>query len=282
MTIFQAYQYAKTALQSAGIEDYAFESRQILRFVTGYTSSQILQSYDSQLLEAQEDVLVDLIRRRYQRYPLQYLLGFWSFFGLELSVGEGVLIPRSDTETLVETALEFLQGTKCARVIDLCAGCGCVALAIAQNAPDAEVTALEKYPQALRFLRRNVETYGNRVRILQADLADKPADGEYDLITCNPPYIPTDELHHLQPEIGFEPESALNGGKDGLDFYRLLCKVWVPRLRPGGRIVVEIGQGQDADVKALFAQAGLQQIAHRDDLSGIHRVIYGTASAPKH
>ncbi len=280
MTLFQAYGYAKSALEDAGILEYAFEARQLLRFVTGYTNAQILQSYQSDLTETQEALFFDLVRRRHERYPLQYLLGSWSFYGLDFAVGEGVLIPRPDSEFLVEAAIDWLKTRENAKVIDLCAGSGCIGIAIARRTPDADVTLLEKSERALRYLRKNVSALAPDVRVLAADLTDVPEEN-FDLVTCNPPYIPTAQLAGLMREVRFEPTEALDGGEDGLAFYRLLCRVWTKKLNPGGQLLVEVGQGQADDVAALFREAGLQNIVTRKDYNRIPRVVSGDKAADR-
>ena len=219
------------------------------------------------------------VDERAARRPLQYILGNWDFLHLNLKVGEGVLIPRPDTEILCETAADFLRKTGAVRprVLDLCAGSGCVGLGVASLYDGVAVTAVERSPEALAFLRQNVAESGLAADVVEGDvLVAPPADlGRFDVIVSNPPYIPTADLPYLMPEVQCEPRMALDGGADGLMFYRAIMAHWLPLLKDGGLLAVEIGQGQEQDVAALFAAAGLQNVTATPDLSGILRVVSG-------
>ena len=190
-----------------------------------------------------------------------------------------MLIPRPDTEILCETAADFLQknGVSAPRVLDLCAGSGCVGLGIASLYDGVSVTEVEWSDEALAFLRQNAADSGLNATVLQADvLTDPPADlGAFDVLVSNPPYIPSAELPTLMPEVQCEPAMALDGGADGLTFYRAIADKWLPLLKAGGLLAVEIGQGQETDVAAIFAAAGLENIAVIPDLAGILRVVSG-------
>lgn len=228
----------------------------------------------AQLLAASPDRAVpeDLVIRRLQGEPLQYLLGEWEFWGMTFAVGKGVLIPRPDTEILVEEGLAALQGTEAPRVLDLCAGSGCVALALAQERPDAAVTAVEWDPAAYAYLEKNVAALGGSVTPARADvLAPPPAGwGGFDLITANPPYLTAEEMTALSPEVRREPPQALFGGKDGLDFYRAIRDRWLPLLKPGGTLALEIGWRQAGAVCAIFAPCAPRV---RKDYGGNDRVV---------
>lgn len=206
--------------------------------------------------------------------PLQYLLGEWEFYGLPFEVGEGVLIPRPDTETLVETALELLRGVTSPVVADLCAGSGCVAAAIAHMRPDARVLALELSDAAFPYLARNLARNGGRVEALHCNVLEPPALPLLDLVVSNPPYIPAAEMETLQLQVRHEPEMALYGGTDGYDFYRALPVLYRPLLRDGGSIAFEVGYNQAEQVSALLAEAGYQCPQIRNDLAGIARVVF--------
>lgn len=247
---------ARDMLCDAGVESAAFEARQLFAFAKG------------------EEELLELIHRRIDGEPLQYLLGEWEFYGLPFYVGNGVLIPRPDTETLADLAIEFLQDRK-ADCIDLCSGSGCLAVSVEKNCKNAAVTAIEKSDEAYDFLIKNIALNKSCVKAVKGDIT-KDIFGRYDLIISNPPYIKTEDLETLQREVQHEPKAALDGGEDGLLFYREIADKWIPRLKAGGMLAVEIGIGQQDDVKKLFRESGLKNIGERKDLCGVVRVVFGT------
>lgn len=278
-TIFEAYNFTKKKLEAAGVEDYAFEARQIIRSITGYENAQILVKYAEKLTPFQENNLIAIIHQREVRYPLQYILREWSFFGRSFSVGPGVLIPRSDTEVVVEQALELLERHTAPQVLDLCAGSGCIGLTIASERRDADVTLIEKYHEAMRYITKNMENLQiDNATALEGDIFELPlAERKYDLIVSNPPYIPADGMEAVSPEVRYEPETALYGGDDGLMFYRKIISGYVGSLNPGGSICFEVGIGEAATVSALLKDAGLCGVKTKNDLNGIGRVVFGTA-----
>lgn len=221
--------------------------------------------------------LLDAADRRAAGEPLQYLLGTWDFLDLTLTVGDGVLIPRPETELLCEVAADRLKPLPTPHVVDLCAGSGCVGLGITSLCPSVTVTALEKSPRALAYLKRNLARYPERhVIAREADVLCDAAsfDGTVTAIVSNPPYIPSADLADLQREVQHEPSMALDGGEDGLAFYRIIARDWTRHLCRGGFVAVEIGIGQAEDVCRLFAETGLINIQKFADFSGIDRVIY--------
>ncbi|NJC87253.1 MAG: peptide chain release factor N(5)-glutamine methyltransferase [Desulfuromonas sp.] len=226
----------------------------------------------------QADELVayrEKVRRRAGREPLAYILGETEFWSLPLKVTPAVLIPRPDTELLVEEALKRLPGAT--RVLDVGTGSGALAIALAHERPECRVTAIDLSSTALAVAMENARLngVGERIDFLQADLAALPA-GPFALIVANPPYIPTGDLATLMPEVReFEPQLALNGGGDGLDAYRALARQAGAILAPGGWLLVEIGIGQAASVRELLAAAGLAELFISRDLAGIERVVGG-------
>ena len=279
MTIFEAYNDCKRQLQAAGIEDYVFESKQIIKHITGYTNAQILTKYTQPLNEFQQNNLTAIIKQRLIRYPLQYIIGKWSFFGREYFVGPGVLIPRSDTETLIDICLEALKEKASPRVLDLCAGTGCIGITIKGECPTAEVTLVEKYDEALSFTQKNAEKNKLDVKIVKGDvLKTEGADGFYDLIVSNPPYINGDDMKALQPEVKFEPDTALYGGEDGLLFYRHIAKEYKKHLASGGVLAFEVGINEAEAVAELLRQNGYQGVGTRKDYCDVDRVVFGTAN----
>ena len=265
---------ATARLTEAGCEDAAFDARCLLEDLGGLSRGHAAD--DTPLTSEQEVVLAMALTQRVEGRPLQYILGEWEFLTLTLKVGEGVLIPRPDTELLCEVAAEQLRGVTAPRVLDLCAGSGCVGLGVASLHPDAVVTEVELSDAALGYLKENVLRYPDyAVTLRQANvLTDFDAfDGPYDAILSNPPYIPTADLATLQKEVHREPQMALDGDADGLKFYRAIAERWCDKLSPDGFVAVEVGIDQAEDVAALFAAQGLENTGIYPDLAGIPRVV---------
>ncbi len=276
MTRREWYTAAVSRLQDSGCEDAAFDARCLLEDFGGLARGHVPDA--TPLTEERTVALTRALDERAAGRPLQYILGEWDFLTLTLSVGEGVLIPRADTEVLCEEAARRLAGVKAPRVLDLCAGSGCVGLGLASLCPSAQVTAVELSEAALPFLRENVARYPQyAVTVKQADvLRDAAAfDGGFDAILSNPPYIPTGDLAGLMREVQHEPRMALDGDADGLIFYRAIAEQWLPKLRDGGVCAVEVGIGQATQVAALFAAAGFADVRIVRDLGGVERVVSG-------
>lgn len=236
------------------------------------------------------EVFLRALSQREHR-PLQYILGSWEFDGMELQVGEGVLVPREDTLALVELGCERLAAIAAARpageplrILDLCAGTGAVGLAAARRLPDALVTCVELSDEALPYLRANVEKYGDgRVSVVQGDVLAGPAalgiaPESFDGILSNPPYIPAADIAGLAREVRQEPAMALDGGTDGLDFYRAISERWKDAVQPGSVLCFELGEGQFEDVKRMIVRLGWGEIGSKQDFSGKLRAIVGTKS----
>ena len=272
MNAKQAVDYAKKLLETVSSE--AENEAQILVSHVLDISKGALNYTDKQI---EKNVLDPIINRRLKGEPLQYILGKWSFYKGEFLVGEGVLIPRQDTETLVETAVEFLKEKQNPKVIDLCSGSGCVAISIATEYHGAEVIACEKYENAYSFLKKNITLNKTQnVKPLLLDITEETL-GKADLIVSNPPYITKEDMETLSVEVKREPKTALYGGEDGLYFYRVIAEKWTPCLNKGGMLALEIGIGQEESVKELLRKAGLKNIGTKKDLCGIQRVVFGTA-----
>lgn len=264
-----AFQALTDRLRAAGVPDARFDAAQLYRFVTGRDPR-----LDDGPTAAEAARLEALGTRRAAREPLQYLLGEWDFLDFTLRVGPGVLCPRADSEVVCETAIQLLQGCEAPVVLDLCAGTGCLGLGVARAIPDARVTCVEKSADAWPYLAAN--TAGTGVQIVQANVFTwyKTLAPEcVDLIISNPPYLTAAEMQNLMPETAREPAQALDGGADGLDFYRLLTARYGAVLRPGGWMVLEIGCSQAADVLALGARQGWQNGRSRRDYGGNDRVV---------
>lgn len=220
----------------------------------------------------------DWIERRACREPLAYIIGKREFFGIDFEVTPDVLIPRQETEVLVETAVNVLSGICAPVVADIGLGSGAIAVSIAKSVPDAVVYGTELSTSALEIARRNAERAGvdSQTHFLEGDLFEPLAGLRFDLIASNPPYIPSDEIDHLQPEVSkFEPRRALDGGPDGLDYYRLITKRAPEYLKPGGILAVEVGAGEAAMVEELFSVNGFSDVRSIFDYGGIERVVIG-------
>ncbi|MBR7133851.1 MAG: peptide chain release factor N(5)-glutamine methyltransferase [Clostridia bacterium] len=278
MTIFEAYNSTKKRLEAAGIEDYVFEAKQIIKHITGLNNTQILTLYNNSLTKFQENNLTALLRQREIRYPLQYIFGEWDFYGRGFYVGPGVLVPRADTETLVEHCLEFLKQCENPQILDLCAGSGAIGITLAKEIASAEVLMLEKYPEALSYTQKNIARNGaENAKAAEGDIfvSDGAEPCRYDLIVSNPPYIPKAEMKTISPETEFEPETALLGGEDGLDFYRAIIKNYTQSLKKGGMLAFEVGINQFESVVGLLTEAGFGNVTVKNDLNGIGRVVSG-------
>lgn len=277
MTIFEAYNDTKKKLQAAGIEDYIFEAKQIIMHITGLNATQILSSYSKNLTEFQKNNLVALVHQRQVRYPLQYIFGTWDFYGRKFKVGPGVLIPRADTETVVEEALELLKGNDAPNILDLCAGSGCIGITLAKQLPDSAVTLVEKYPEAMRYAEENVKLNGaDNTFVMPGDIFEGSANNlKYDLIVSNPPYIPKEEMEITSPEVKYEPQTALLAEDEGLEFYKAIIKNYKSALKDGGAFVFEVGFKQSEAVSELLKAEGFKNINIRKDLGGIGRAVSG-------
>lgn len=262
----------------APCEDAAFDAFLLLEKATGISRTAYpLKKNDSPTAEERAEYL-SLLRRRAEGEPVQYLLGEWEFMGLPLYVGPGVLIPRPETELLVEQSLELLRGRPNPRILELCGGSGCISIALAKARPDAEITCLELSAQALCYLRRNIARHGvPNLTAVEGDALSPPPEiaGCYDAILSNPPYIAAGQLPALQREVRQEPAMALDGGPDGLRFYRGFHRLYPPMLSPGGFLLYEIGEEQGGAVSALLRTAGLQEVRVLRDFSGLDRAVLG-------
>lgn len=218
-----------------------------------------------------------LAQRRSEGYPLQYLLGQWEFWGCNFKVGEGVLIPRSDTETLVEQVLNICrrEHLTAPKIADLCSGSGCIAVALKKELPQADVYAVELSDRALAYLRQNTELNGcGDIHIIKGDVLDHRtarAVMGLDILVSNPPYLTSQDMSELMTEVRYEPASALFGGEDGLGFYRAMTELWKTSIKDGGYIAYEYGMGQHEAVKAILEKNGFADVELCTDGGGIIR-----------
>ena len=259
----------------ANIPDAAFDVRCMFEQVTGCRYEKLLLTG---LPAEDENPLRNMAQRRAFGEPLQYILGEWEFFGMRLFVGKGVLIPRPDTEVLVETVLNWCKGKQALRIIDLCTGSGCIALALQQHLPAAEVHALDFSEDALHYARKNTAYHKLPVTLHAADVLDEhqpQALGTFDVIVSNPPYLTADEMQALQREIQHEPASALAAGTDGLLFYRDITRIWKNALRPGGLLAFEIGEQQGEAVAKILENHEFTDVHILQDYAHHDRVVMG-------
>ncbi len=221
------------------------------------------------------EAFLTALQKRAEGLPLQYVSGKAFFMDRWYAVGEGVLIPRDDTEVAVRECMRGLKGNE--TVIDLCAGSGIIAVTLAKAFPQLQVYALEKENIPYHYLLQNIRQHRANVIPVQGDVFSPSfADGMFDVIVSNPPYIRTGLLPSLQSEVQYEPKTALDGGEDGLQFYHCIAQQWLPKLRQGGRIVLEIGEEQACDISALLQAHGITQMGIVKDIQGLDRVIFGT------
>ncbi len=269
------YLKLREILAQADIESPEYESRLIIENVTGMSRASQIANAEAEIKD--EEKMLQMAQKRAKHIPLQYILGSWSFMGFELKVGEGVLIPRDDTEVLVNLCLEYLKDIPNPKAIDLCAGSGAISLALSKLG-NADVTAVELSDKAYNFLLENIKN--TDIKPFKGDVLEcyNSFAEYYNLIASNPPYIKTGELKTLQTEVGYEPKMALDGGADGLDFYRAIIKNWTPRLKKGGAMAFELGEGQAAPVAEMLEQYGYKSIKTALDLGGTERAIIGTLS----
>lgn len=265
---------SRRALDEARASIPVGEARRLLRRALGVSYAELAAHPDRPLTAEESERFDVLVARRAQGEPVAYLLGEAEFYSLEFRVTPDVLIPRPETELLVDIALEKMVGRAC-RVLDLGTGSGCVAVTLAKHLPQAQVTAVDVSPAALEVARSNAARHGAALRLVQGDWFSALNDERFDLIVSNPPYVAERDEHLAQGDLRFEPRHALASGHDGLDAIRRIVAVAPRHLEPGGWLFFEHGYDQAAAVEALLAQAGFVQIEHRADLAGIPRVAGG-------
>lgn len=276
MNIFEAYNSTKKSLEAAGIDDYVFEAKQIIKHITGFSSSEVLMNYTNRLTEFQSNNLTAIIKQRELRYPLQYIFGEWSFYGRDFSVGPGVLVPRADTETVIEVCLDFLKEKKEPKILDLCTGSGCIGITLAAEKSDSHCVMVEKFTEAAAYAEKNIKRNGiENAELIIGDIFDGVGNTEgCDLIVSNPPYIPNGDMGTVSPETKYEPVTALVGGDDGLDFYRAIVSGYADSLNESGMLAFEVGIAQAEAVKDILKAAGFREIGSKKDLNGIERAVY--------
>lgn len=270
------YQAILARLEEAGIEDAGFDGLQLFAHHTGMEISDLLTHPEREISQEIETALWASVERRLTGEPLQYILGSWEFYGFPFSVGQGVLIPRADTEVLVDEALRLLEGVQNPKIADLCAGSGCIGITLAKEREDATVTLVELSLEAGAYCQQNIKQNGvKNATLLMGDVLKGPKDlCDLDMIVSNPPYISAEDMKSLSREVQAEPQMALFGGEDGLDFYRFIISNWTGALKKEGAMVLEVGIGEAQAVEALLSEQ-FEQVYIVPDLNNIPRVLLG-------
>ncbi len=275
------YFSARTALRRCGIEAYNLEARLIVAHAAGKSSAELMRDLHLYTTSEVESKVREYIERRIAGEPVAYITGSWEFYGLPMIVTPDVLIPRMDTEVLVNTAKELLIGYKMdAKVLDLCCGSGCITCAVGHEMPATKLVAVDISPSALEICRKNIalNRLSARAICMQADALSSPpmSIGQFDMIISNPPYIATAEIDTLDSSVkDHEPLWALDGGEDGLRFYKSIIKHWKTTLRPYGMLLFEVGEGQAGAVSEMLQAASFRSVFTRKDTLGVDRVVVG-------
>ena len=257
------------------------EARSIIELVTGLNQQRQILDYKYNLKENEEKEILSILKKRQGGYPLQYILGSWSFMGVDYCIGEGVLIPRDDTEVVVRSVIPYLQKIEKPKILDLCSGSGIIPITLKRMFNDADVSALEISDKAIFYLEKNIERLAPEVKLLKGDLRELYGEfdnEEFDLIISNPPYIKKSDLSTLQIEVQSEPTLALDGGESGFDFYYDIVRLYTPKLKNGGVLAFELGEGQFATVKTLMENNSFVNIQGYKDFGNIYRAINGTVN----
>lgn len=276
------YLDTRNRLRRAGVTGAQIEARELVCYAADKSREQFYRDMSLYASADLERRVEELIQRRLAGEPVAYIVGEWEFYGIPLDISRDVLVPRIDTEVLAERAILKAKaaGEGC-RVLDLCAGSGCVGLAVAANVPECRAVLADLSEGALRLCKQNVRRNGLNARVtcLCVDAMEPPSSAlwDFDVIACNPPYIPSGDIAGLDVTVrDYEPHMALDGGEDGLDFYRFIASKWKSALRLGGTLIFEVGIGQAPDVEMILAQNGFEDILTTADSQGIWRVVEGT------
>ena len=286
-TINDVYLDLRAEFRKKGIAGYEVEARELVTFALELDYDQFTAKRNQFIFEKDEKKIHELKELRYSGVPIQHITGRWEFYGLPLEVTTDTLIPRADTETLAEVGIELLRDRSKGRMLDLCCGTGCVGMAVLKNVSEGITGVFADLSEpALEVTRHNLvkNHLTPRAMTVQVDAMEEasPVLGKFHLITCNPPYIPTAEIMTLDAEVQREPHMALDGGEDGLDFYRAVSLNFSSVLAKGGALAFEVGLGQFEEVMKIMEEAGYRYVQSRCDLAGIERVVWGIWDQPSH
>lgn len=270
------YRMGVEILQKAGIEEALLDARLLLEEVCGTDRNILLAHGDREVTKQQEECYVNYIEQRSRHIPLQHITGYQEFMGLRFQVSAAVLIPRQDTETLVEEVMRYLHDGM--RILDMCTGSGCILLSLLRYSNDCAGTGCDLSEKALAIARENALHLGLEAEFIQSDLFEK-VEGKYEIIVSNPPYIRSGDIPNLMEEVReHDPLIALDGGEDGLHFYREIIARAGDYLYSGGMLFFEIGCDQGQAVSELMKETGYQEVTVCKDLAGLDRVVYGRFS----
>lgn len=268
------YTDIKEKLRLGGVEFYEFEARCLLEGI-GYKKETVLTYPEKNISDNLLAQLQKNVKRRISGEPLQYILGKWDFCDYSFLVGEGVHIPRAESEKIIEIADEFLKSRENPVIYDLCAGTGALGLTLAGHNKNSDCYLFEKYSEAIDYIKKNNNKLClKNTHIINTDIFENPKDKlpKADLIVCNPPYVPSEEIKTLQKEVQFEPVQSLDGGVSGLDFYIAIKEKWISKLNEKGRIIFECGNNQAEDIVNIFKDKSLKsKIVY--DFSGVDRTV---------
>ena len=275
MTLREAYEYGQEQLKKAQIEDANLDAWYLLEYVTGITRTRYFVDMNCEIDVKEESKYRECVAIRAEHVPLQHITGVQEFMGLEFSVNEHVLVPRQDTEVLVESVMEILRPEM--RVLDMCTGSGCILISLLKLCGQNGVCGIgvDISEEALKLACRNAEKLGVDAGFIHGDLFSN-VEGKYDVIVSNPPYIRTAVIEELKEEVKYhDPFLALDGKEDGLYFYRRIVEKSVQYLNAGGRLYFEIGHDQGEAVSSLMKEAGFSEVTVKKDLAGLDRVVFG-------
>lgn len=282
MTYGQFYEYGKQKLMAAGIDEAALDARLLLEYICHTDRNELIIHADRERSSMEEQFYKIVIEKRASHMPLQYITGEQEFMGLSFQVNAHVLIPRQDTEILVEEAMRYLGDGM--RMLDMCTGSGCILLSLLKYSNECEGVGIDISSDALRVAQENAQRLQLDATFLEGDLflplknfkSDKTSDTLFDIIVSNPPYIETKVIDTLMPEVRlYEPVSALDGGEDGLCFYRKIATEAPRFMRKGAYLFFEIGCAQAQKVKMLMQEAGFVKVEVLKDYAGLDRVVFG-------
>lgn len=276
MTLRELYSYCLK--EAEGVDNKEKEIRHVIKKVLSVDDTYFLLNSDKEVSETESDKVLSMVSERVKGKPLQYILGEWDFYGRTFSVGEGVLIPRPETEELCEKIIELCLDKKGLTVLDLCSGSGCIGLTLKNELKCPEVYCIEKSEKAAKYLFENAEKLlCDKSKVIIGDvlkIEDFQGFPAFDVIVSNPPYIKTEELGGLQKEVQSEPSMALDGGKDGYIFYRYICDKWTAMLKDGGLIAFECGEGQSEKIADMLRERNFSTHIYKD-FCGTDRFVFG-------
>lgn len=280
MTLSELYRKARLDFRNAEIDSPQYDAMCLIEHFFGVNRAELVVKGDKSPKAEIEAEFLTAVEKRSSGYPFQYILGEWTFMDIPLFVGEGVLIPRDDTEILVREAIKRVRGVENPKIIDLCSGTGAVAIALAKAYPKAEILAVELSDKAFSYLKENLKRNAcENIKAIKGDifrLYEEFSASEFDAVLSNPPYIKTDIIATLAKEVQHEPKLALDGGKDGMIFYNSIIENWKGKVKRNGFIGVEIGEDLTNEIVKLFKENNFKDVYVLKDMAGLDRAVFGT------